>query len=132
MRITFTDKLSKMVAESETNILLNRKIAPACDCLFFCLSSVELENNSPKVFRNWHALTFEKCCTRFYLDWRRRQGWKTETVLTRYCIYWIFPLLVKTFRSQFWIVILYLHLLRLYLQCNDIIKDIRSQSHLVI
>ena len=40
--------------------------------------AVELDNNSPEVFRNWHEQTFEKCCTRFYLDWRRSEGLKGE------------------------------------------------------
>ena len=120
-----------------SDIPLNRKMAPASDWLFFCSSSVELKNNSRKVFRNWHAQIFEKCCTRFYLDWRgRRRVERRKLFLPDVywieCFHWIFPLLAKFFRSQFWIIILYPRLLRLYIQSNDIIKDIKSRSHLAI
>ena len=101
----------------------------------FLFDSVELKNNSRKVFRNWHAQIFEKCCTRFYLDWRgRRRVERRKLFLPDVywieCFHWIFPLLAKFFRSQFWIIILYPRLLRLYIQSSDIIKDIKSRSHL--
>ena len=62
----------KITQHNSGDIPLNHKMAPASDWLFFCSSSVKIQNNSSKVFRNWHAQTFGKCCTRFYLDWRRR------------------------------------------------------------
>ena len=94
-------------------IPLNHKMAPASDWLFFCSSSVKIESNSPKVFRNWHAQRFEKCCTRFYLDWRRRRRIERRKLFLpdTACIEYFFYLLSS----------LDLHLLRLYLQCNDII-----------
>ena len=106
------------------HIPLNHKMNPANNWLFFCSSSVELEDNSPKVVRNWHGQTFGKCCTHFYLDWRRRRRigrrklFLPDTVCIEYFLYLFF------FRSEFWIIILLLHLLRLYLRCNDIIMNI--------
>ena len=75
------------------DIPLNRKMAPTSDWLFFCSSSVELENNSPMVFCNWHAQTFENCCMRFYFDWRRRRRaerrklFLPDTVCIEYFLY---------------------------------------------
>ena len=85
--------LTRMALTGEAYIPLNQKKAPASDWLFFCLSSVELENSSPKLFCNWHAQIFEKCCMRFYLDWRRRrriERWKLflpDTVCIEYFLY---------------------------------------------
>ena len=112
------------------DIPLNRKMAPANDWFFFLFEFCGTREQLAWGFSQLTCVNIWKMLHGFLLGLKKTKGWKTETVLTRCCMYWIFPLLVKFFRSQFWIIILYSHLFRLYLQSIDIIKDIKFRSHL--